>query len=60
MFLKGGGGGGGADLLLTMYGIFNFPRIKNFTNPLCLLFFFSFFLLNDSPLAIIKIAFYLI
>ena len=34
---------GGSAPLLTIYGIFNFTRIKNFTNPLCHLFFFSFF-----------------
>ena len=34
---------GESDPLPTMYGIFNFTRIKNFTNLLCLLFFFSFF-----------------
>ena len=51
---------GDSDPLLIMYGIFNFTTIKNLQIPYVFYFSFLFFLLNDSPLVIMKNAFYLI
>ena len=55
-FKIGVGRGGGSD---PFANIFNFTRVKNLQIP-CVLYFSFLFLVNGSPLVIMKNAFYFI